>query len=156
MIRLSPEQALVIVEIELFAKMIFFEARGEGRRGMIAVASVARNRVLSESKEFAERATYLSVLSRDAAFDGLKHYSLLRPYQTITGKKEIDEYAECLEIAAGVYFGDIPDNTNGSLFFWAPVINGKTGNPERYPVHCPRETLRQVIGKHYFHGPFDG
>lgn len=141
----------IVTEIELLAKMIFFEARGEGEKGMIGVACVARNRVKSNSKEFQERPTYLSVLARENAFEGLKRFSLIRPYKMILSEKGIDAYAQGYVIATKIYFDLIPDNTKGSLFFWAPDFNVKTGKPNRFPYHCPKHTLKVIIGGHYFH-----
>ena len=99
----------------VLAEGIYFEARGEGREGMVAMAWVARNRV--ESPYFAD--TYLAVLNGDDCqfsywCDGKPEYIA-----------NLDAWQKCLEIAEGVYTGRIPDPTFGANHFYNPKIARK-------------------------------
>lgn len=104
-----------LFEILLLALTIFFEAGGEPYNNKVAHAWVVKNRV--DSELFAD--SYYDVVFQP------KHFSCYNPNEVDKHLKrvysmnavELKSLAECICIAYGVYHGDIPDNTGGSLWY---------------------------------------
>ncbi|EJB4242367.1 cell wall hydrolase [Salmonella enterica] len=93
-------------QIDCIAKNIYFEARGEGTKGMIAVAQVTKNRV--NSGKFPD--SYCKVVYQSNQFSW-------------TAKKpRVDKSDESWEVAKNlarvIYYVDLPlDPTYGALYF---------------------------------------
>ena len=86
-------------EREVVASCLYLEARGEGRTGLLAVASVIQNRAQADN---------------------------LTAYQVITKPKQFSCFnrgivikydRECLEIATQIDAGEIKDITGGAYFY---------------------------------------
>ncbi|WCZ58134.1 cell wall hydrolase [Salmonella phage Kenya-K44] len=92
-------------EIDCIAKNIYFESRGEGIKGMTAIAHVTKNRV--NSGKFPD--SYCKVV--------------YQPFQHSWTSKNIKvdkssmAWQTAKEIAAIVYYLDVPDPTYGALYF---------------------------------------
>ncbi|QFR57512.1 endolysin [Klebsiella phage pKMKP103] len=94
-------------EIECIAKNAYFEAKGEGVKGMTAVAQVTKNRV--NYGKFPS--TYCKVVYQPGQFSwvGKKKHKLDR---------KDEEWKQAKEIARLVYYMDLPvDPTKGALYF---------------------------------------
>lgn len=108
------------------AEAVYFEARGEGKQGMIAVANVIMNRT-KERKMSASR-----VVSQPGQFS----------YRTRKSRAMVDKtsYAEACSVAHKVMTGQIGDNTHGATYF-RTVSSGTWGRQFK-------QTTR--IGNHAF------
>ncbi|WWD11459.1 endolysin [Escherichia phage SmurfNell] len=93
-------------QIDCIAKNIYFEARGDGTKGMIAVAQVTKNRV--NSGKFPD--SYCKVVYQSNQFSW-------------TAKKpRVDKTDETWQVAKNlarvIYYVDLPqDPTQGALYF---------------------------------------
>lgn len=94
-------------EINCIAKNIYFEARGEGVKGMTAVAQVTKNRVNYENFP----STYCKVVYQPGQFSWVGQRK-----QKLDVKD--DEWKQAKEIARLIYYMDLPvDPTNGALYY---------------------------------------
>lgn len=111
---------LLSQEIELLAKTIWGEARGESKAGKIAIANTALNRY-----KISQATAY------DDWWGNTLSEILLQPYQFSChnpgdpNKTKIaklttgdPQFRECLEIARGVMAGSIPDNTGKATHYF--------------------------------------
>jgi spore germination cell wall hydrolase CwlJ-like protein len=111
----DPMVSLDRVQVACLQRALYFEARGEGERGMAAVAHVALNRVGTKST----RATVCDVVREPGQF---------APY--LTGEPDDADLAEtdedaaqlAIEIAAQVMAGYLPDPSRGGRYFYAPAV----------------------------------
>jgi N-acetylmuramoyl-L-alanine amidase len=94
-------------QLNTFAKTLWGEARGEGYRGMVAVAWVIRNRT------FIRKQTYSEVCLAPSQFSCWNEYD---PNRHLLDNLSVDDYyyLRAVAIAAGVMTGDIPDPTDGA------------------------------------------
>ncbi len=97
-------------EIECLTWAVYTEARGEGRKGMIAVANVIINR--SESGKYPK--DICKVVNQPYQFEGMRH-----AYKPI---KEPHYWDQAKEVATLSFYGLIEDTTNGALYFHARYI----------------------------------
>ncbi|EJT0117285.1 cell wall hydrolase [Salmonella enterica] len=93
-------------QIDCIAKNIYFEARGEGTKGMIAVAQVTKNRV--NSGTFPD--SYCKVVYQSNQFSW------------VAKKPKVDKTDEAWQVAKNlarvIYYVDLPqDPTYGALYF---------------------------------------
>ena len=114
-------------DIDVLARTIYGEARGESRLGRIGVAAVVMNRVNKKVQ-----AGYVTI-------SGLKIPSVaatcLKPYQfscwlksdpnrekitTVSAKDAV--FAECLDIAQAAVNGKLSDPTNGATHYYNPKL----------------------------------
>lgn len=123
--------------VDLLARCIWGEARGESREGKIAVAWVIKNRVA------------------DGRFGKGVHGVILRPYQFscfLTGDPNFRKlreaclnetsYEECDEISGQVLSGEIPDPTGGATHYHTVAIK---------PPWSGKMTFLRKIGNHRFY-----
>lgn len=94
----SPKQ------IECITRNVYHESRGEGTRGMLAVAYVTLNR--AKSGEFPS--TPCGVVFQAHQFSWVRN----RP-----AVKDKDQYEEVKQLVKGVVDGKYRDVTNGALYF---------------------------------------
>ncbi|AXC41845.1 endolysin [Salmonella phage S132] len=93
-------------EIDCIAKNIYFESRGEGTKGMIAVAQVTKNRV--NSGTFPD--SYCKVVYQSNQFSW------------VAKRPKVDKTDEAWQVAKNlarvIYYVDLPqDPTHGALYF---------------------------------------
>lgn len=93
-------------QIDCIAKNIYFEARGEGTKGMIAVAQVTKNRV--NSGTFPD--SYCKVVYQSNQFSW------------VAKRPKVDKTDEAWQVAKNlarvIYYVDLPqDPTHGALYF---------------------------------------
>jgi spore germination cell wall hydrolase CwlJ-like protein len=129
-------------ELECLAKNLYYEARGEGFRGMMAVGTVTMNRV--ESGKFPN--TVCAVVYEKTFNKGKRtcQFSWVCQPNVINSKKNLDLYREAVAIAARIlYTGDRLHKVSNALFFHADYVNPRWRN------------MRHVatIGRHIFYEP---
>lgn len=117
-------------ECLMLAKLIYAEARGEGRKGMQAVAHVVLNRL--HSKTFPS--------SIEAIISAPKQFS---SFPLLSHMKEKKSRCKALYEASRALLGISKDNTDGSLFF---VSTSLTSLPKW--TYTKQHTV--TIGKHIF------
>jgi spore germination cell wall hydrolase CwlJ-like protein len=110
----SVEQQEICV---LLAMMIFGEARNQPRNAKIGVAAVVRNRANAAKAEFGGT-IWRSVILRKNAFscfraDDPNSKKLLHPLQY----EKALTWDACYEAAFDVYRKDVPDPTQGAVFY---------------------------------------
>ena len=103
-------------DVEIVAKTIFGEARGEPDEGKQAVANVIKNRV--DSRILWWGTTFRSVCLAPRQFDC---WDADDPNRAVIMSATSDDpvYARCLEIAASAIDDSLADNTNGSTSYYA-------------------------------------
>lgn len=133
-VQAAPEESNLrpanTTEIDCLARNVYFEARGEGRNGMRAVAHVTMNRV--ESRKF--RNTVCGVVYQPSQFSW-----------TIRGggRPGGSSWSQSRDIARDVYTkADDNDNTGGATYFHARGSR---------PSWSFRFTRTAVIGNHSFY-----
>lgn len=117
-------------DLECLAEALYFEARGEGRKGQAAVAEVILNRV--DSRRFPS--TICGVVNQRAQFS-----------YTIGGKKPIRNrkaYARVHAVAKAALEGGPRNLTGGATYFHTPSVRPKWAS--RF-----QRTVR--IGQHIFY-----
>lgn len=128
-------------QVDCLADNIYFEARSEPETGQIAVAQVTMNRV--KSGKFPE--TVCGVVKQKTNDTCQFSWWCDAKARSQSLKRIFDKatYNKIREIAMMVYFDeeeDIPDVTNGALYFHAVHV---TGSPKK------RSSVR--IGQHIFY-----
>lgn len=118
-----------IRQIRCLAENTYFEARGEGIQGQIAVTNVVMNRV--EDNRWPN--TACSVINQRAQFSWVG-----------TGKKiqNIALYSVIENIATDIYLNNISDNTHGAHYFHATTVR---------PSWSKRVEKTRQIGRHIFY-----
>ncbi len=144
-------------DLDILARTIYGEARGEPIDGKIAVANVVLNRTRIAQELFKERGKVFSHLFGNGTVAG----ACLRPYQfscwnekdpnseKVKKIKASDLYfAECITVAKMALAGLCIDNTQGSTHYhvtsigFPPSWKGN-GEPDKEPV--------VIIGSHSFY-----
>ena len=92
-------------EIDCIAKNIYFESRGEGIKGMTAIAHVTKNRV--NSGKFPD--SYCKIVYQPFQYSWTS--------KNIKVDKSSMAWQTAKEIAVIVYYLDVPDPTHGALYF---------------------------------------
>lgn len=124
------------------ALTVFGEARGESEQGKIAVAWVCLNRErnINQFDDILDPYQFSCWNYGDPNFDTIL---ALLPFNQI--------YAECLDIAYGVYFGKLPDPTGGATNYYAPklmtMIDPTSGGK---PTWAKDMQTTKIIGDHVF------
>lgn len=127
-------------DVDVLARVLYGEARGEGREGMEAVAWVVVNRVRQPGTRFPDT---VSAVCRQP-----KQFSCLNPgdpnAKLCAAINESDPaFLTAMLAAVNVLSGQVPDPTHGSQFYF--VSNMK--NP---PEWRKAMKLKAVIGAHSF------
>lgn len=131
------QQAANLTEIDVFARTIWGEARGEGLAGMQAVASVVMNRVASPRFPSTAKAVCL----QPAQFSCWNEDDANAPKALAVGASD-PAYMTALDIAQRALNGALGDNTGGALFYavksmtpyWAKgaIVTAEIGNHRFY------------------------
>lgn len=119
-------------QIACLAVTVYHEARGEGAKGMRAVAAVVMNRV--KSSLFPD--TVCDVVRQHAQFSWFKGQ--------MTAGRKIDAVAlqKSYDIARAFYMGTMKDNTGGALWYHAVTVT---------PAWSDDYTRVVQIGQHVFY-----
>lgn len=121
-------------QVECLARNAYFEAGGEGQRGIVAVTNVVLNR--TKDKRFGS--TPCAVVHQRSGRTCQFSWTCRR--QPI---RDMSLYRRCREIVASVYYNRSADITNGALFYHAAYISGS------WFKRSLRQTAR--IGSHIFY-----
>lgn len=121
----SPQQ------IDCIARNVYHESRGEGKRGMLAVAYVTLNRV--KSGDF--RSTPCGVVFQAHQFSWVRNKPAVKDYE---------QYREVKQLVKEVVAGQHKDVTNGATYFHTRFIKPSWS----HKMNC---TAR--IGDHVFYKP---
>lgn len=135
---LSPEKIYVgrnsdrysQADLACLAEALYFEARGEGAKGQVAVAEVILNRV--QSRKFPSNVC--SVINQPSQFS-----------YTIGGKKKVRNkaaYQRVLKVAKAVLAGQTQDVTGGATYFHTTSVR---------PGWAGRMLRTSQIGRHIFY-----
>jgi N-acetylmuramoyl-L-alanine amidase len=124
----EPPVQINDAELHCLARNIYFEARGEGRQGMLAVGHVTLNRV--RSNLFPN--TICGVVHQRSQFSWTRN----------PGRVSGPLWTRSQEIAREIMAGETRDPTNGALYFH----NGSVR-----PSWSHRFRRTATIGNHYFY-----
>lgn len=119
-------------DIDCLARMVYHESRGEGRKGMIAVAYVAINRAEINPSIYGQ--DICDVVRKPYQFEGMK-----REREPI---KEVAAWEQAKEVSTLTLYGMIKDPTNGALYFHANYIKPKW-------AYIKQQTIS--LGSHVFY-----
>ena len=115
-------------DVDLLARMIYSESRGEIYKGQLAVAMVARNRV---RRQYMGKKTYTDVLLQSNQFEGMTTTSARKPDTSSSAWKTALDIAKNREALS-------KDNPIGDRMFFTP--------------YCPSNAKNAIkIGNHYFY-----
>ncbi len=109
-------------DLDVMARTIWGESRGEPKAGREAVAWVIRNR-LNRPKRFAP--TIAGVCQQAYQFSCWNRNDPNRP-KMLTLTDEDPVFAECKKVASDVLTGDVPDPTHGSQFYCTAAVAAQT------------------------------
>ncbi len=129
--------------IDVLARTLWGEARGEGSAGMEAVACVILNRVKRAEKEgsFWWGNNIIQVCQKPYQFSCWNRSD--PNYKTLQAVQSDDLYfASALRVARRAVAGTLEDMTNGSTHYHADYIT---------PYWAKGETPRTKIGRHVFY-----
>lgn len=127
-------------ELDIVAKTLYGEARGEGREGLIAVAWVIKNR--ADNPGWWGKSIELVCL-KPYQFSCWNADDPNAPY--LRGRKLIPprEYMRCREAAVAVLEGHEPDPTNGATHYYSTSM-------KKPPKWANSGTKTTQIGRHIF------
>jgi spore germination cell wall hydrolase CwlJ-like protein len=120
-------------QIQCMARNAYFEARGEGRQGMIAVSNVVMNRASDGRWPSTPCGVIYDRSPRGCQFSWVCNPSRIN---------DMVLYAHALELAEDVYFAQQDDRTGGATFFHARHTS---------PSWSRRFTRTATIGSHVFY-----
>lgn len=130
------------MEIDVMARTIFGEARGEPHEGLEAVASVILNRVKIAQKKgrYWWGDNIINVCQKPYQFSCWnKNDPSYQRLINVTDKNI--HFATCLRIARRAVIGALPDNTNGATHYHADYVS---------PYWSKGEKPVTIIGRHIF------
>lgn len=122
------------VEIECLARNMYYEARGEGTKGMLAVGHVTMNRV--EAKGFP--ATVCGVVTQKHKKNCQFSWVCMRNLPAIRD----EQYEKIRAMAVMVYDGHLRDITRGATHFH---------NTQVVPAWSETKRVTAQIGSHIFY-----
>jgi len=127
-------------DIDIMARTMWGEARGDHPQGMAAVGSVIMNRV-KEAKAKGANASPGSVSLAPWQFSAWNKNDPNRS-RMLGVDKSNKQFSEAVNLAEKIVDGEIPDITNGSTFYHTTAISPKWAKGER-PI--------KKIGSHVFY-----
>ncbi|QKS31490.1 MAG: cell wall hydrolase [Candidatus Accumulibacter similis] len=138
----TPPAALSDEEIQIVAKTLWGEARGEGKFGMEAVASVIVNRL---RRKYRRCDTAAEVCLDPQQFSCWNSGDPNRAKMKALNNNSIDaEYRLALQVAAQALGGGLPDPTHGALHYVARTLRSR-------PNWLLGKTPCLVMGNHEFY-----
>uniref|UniRef100_A0A6M3XNP8 Putative cell wall hydrolase n=1 Tax=viral metagenome TaxID=1070528 RepID=A0A6M3XNP8_9ZZZZ len=119
------------------ALTVYGEARGESEQGKVAVAWVCLNRE-ADSVKWNDITDPFQFSCWNLNDPNLGAIMGILPFNLV--------FAECLDIAYGVYFGKLHDPTGGATNYYAPA-----GMPDKNPPYWAKDMqITKAIGGHIF------
>lgn len=129
-------------DIDILARTLYGEARGEGKMGMEAVANVVLNRM-----HLADQHSHFGDGSAESACKAPWQFSCWNAndpnshlLETVTNSDPI--FAQCLQIASDALNGLLTDYTNGATYYYV------RGSAE--PKWAEGQDPCAIIGRHLF------
>lgn len=145
---INPLTVAQMKEHKCLATMVYGEARGEAEQGMIAVAYTALNRATKTTvcKVVLAPKQY-SIFNNNPALQEAAMSVKLEPKQ----KNIIDKagWNKSLAVAEIVIRRSVPDPTNGSTNYLAPIV--MSAKHYKYPRWSKEYTLVVIIDRHRFY-----
>lgn len=141
------------LDLEVAAKTLWGEARGEGREGMVAVAWVIRNRCTRpgyahELPGGVDRTGQVGAASAVCLFPWqFSCWNKNDPNEPLLEKLTPDQYADQYGIVNDVFNGLVDDPTNGADLYYAPDAMVPTG---AVPYWASRAKNVATIGSQIF------
>lgn len=105
-------------DIEVMAKTLYGEARGEGLEGLIAVAHVILNRYVIQYKFKKSIKEICQLPKQFSCWNYNDPHRFI--FQDLTLRD--DDYRRCYGVACLVIYGDFPDPTGGATLYYNPSI----------------------------------
>lgn len=141
--QLKPAPAASSADIDILARTLWGEARGESQAGMEAVAWTIRNRVDDGKVKSWWGEGYAGVCQKPYQFSCWNANDVNSPY--LRGAKPIPagEYKKALAAATAVVNGTVPDPTRGATHYYATTMP----KPPAW-IKGATQTLR--LGQHVF------
>jgi spore germination cell wall hydrolase CwlJ-like protein len=132
-------------DVDCLARNIFFEAYGQGEKGMLAVGLVTLNRL--ESGKFGETICKIvhqkSIIKVGARWKAICQFSWnCDKHSNKPNDKEA--YAKCISLAKRVLTGQVPDITKNATHFHTKYVK---------PAWSKSYRLVAIIGDHKFYKP---
>ena len=130
-------------DIDILARTLWGEARGESQAGMEACAWTIRNRVFDGKAKSWWGEGYAGVCQKPWQFSCWNSNDPNSPY--LRGAKPIPagEYKKALAVATAVVSGSVPDPTNGATHYYATTMP----KPPAWAAKA-KQTLK--LGHHVF------
>jgi len=144
----NPAVVAEMSELKCLATMIYGEARGESRTGMVAVAYSAVNRAVKKTVcDVVLAPKQYSIFNNNPALREVALTLHIAPRQ----KNSIDEksWDEAMAVAKKVLTGKIKDPTNGATHYLAPDL--MKIKKYKYPRWSRQFELVAVIDNHKFY-----
>ena len=136
-------------ELQLFAGLIYGEARGESWLGKLAVGQVVRNRVQRPGFwNWGEN--WREVILAPKQFSCFEDSNLEKIVLAKKRRKHDFTWQECWSIAELVYLDRIKDRFNGATHYCAKYLLEKGNTPPKW-VKSEHIKYLGTIGKHSFY-----
>jgi len=129
--------------VDLLARMIYGEARGESKKGKRGVAHVAKNRK-DKNKKYLGGNTYAGVILKKYQFEGMTTKAAREP------DLSSQAWEDCLDIASNMSTTDNP--IGDRLYFVAKDYYDKYASDDRIDLGGGKTDVldKLVIGNHVF------
>ncbi|WP_219097748.1 cell wall hydrolase [Pseudomonas sp. UMAB-40] len=141
--QLSRPTTATVADIDILARTLWGEARGESQAGMEAVAWTIRNRVFDGKAKSWWGEGYAGVCQKPWQFSCWNANDPNSPY--LRGAKPIPagEYKKALAAATAVVNGSVPDPTGGATHYYATTM-------PKPPTWVKGATQTLKLGHHVF------
>lgn len=156
--RTDQQIRAALTTVQILALTLWAEARGEGRAGLVAVASVIRNR--AENPGWWGR-SITGVCLKPWQFScwnpgtDPNHLRLLAQANLLLDKLQPDgKMALCLVVADGIAAGTIEDAVDGADHYFAPKAMKPAGSCPTWAKDPVTGTARppvRIVGGHWFY-----
>ena len=135
-----------VSDVDMLARLIYSEAGGESKKGQQAIANVIWNRKnqVNMGLGFDAQGTISDVITAENQFEGYDNKSYRNAH------KRGDAWDQAKAIARAQLSGNLPDITNGLVFYRNPKTAAKTG---WFQENVDNKQLRprMTIGNHVFY-----
>lgn len=137
-------------ERDLAIRAVLAEAGDQGPVGQAAVASVIRNRAISNGN-YGQDKGVKGVITKPYAFEPMLHYGTGKNNDPARFDPNSDAYQSAGKIVDAVFSGQHPDPSNGATHFVSP--GGQSAAGRNMPTWATPDTQTAKIGGHEFYAP---